>query len=128
MSGKRYFLDTNAIIQLLKGNQGLITLLKPADFIAISIISRLEFLSFYDLSDKDKALYQNFENRVTVIELALNDMDLLARIVKTRATSSLKLPDAIILSSAHIHNSILLTADKKMLTQSQFRSVSFKLV
>ena len=44
MSGEFYFLDTNTIIQLLKGNQELIKILKEAEFIACSIISKLERL------------------------------------------------------------------------------------
>ncbi len=46
MNGKRYLLDTNAIIALLNGHEELGNLLASADFVAISVISRLEFLSF----------------------------------------------------------------------------------
>jgi len=34
-----FLLDTNAIVQLLKGNEQLITVLSQADFIAVSVIS-----------------------------------------------------------------------------------------
>ncbi len=50
MNGKFYFLDTNAIIQLLKGNQNLIEMLQEAEFIACSVISKFEYLSFPNLS------------------------------------------------------------------------------
>jgi tRNA(fMet)-specific endonuclease VapC len=46
MSGNRYFLDTNSIIQLLKANKQLLGILKNADYIGISVISRLEFFVF----------------------------------------------------------------------------------
>ncbi|UQB42422.1 hypothetical protein JX580_00460 [Thiomicrospira microaerophila] len=44
MSGKRYFFDTNAIVALLKGHPDVVSLAQSADFIGISVISRLEFL------------------------------------------------------------------------------------
>lgn len=53
MNGNRYFLDTNAIIQLLQGNEELIKLLTHADYIAVSIISKIEFLSFTKLFSND---------------------------------------------------------------------------
>ena len=46
MSGNRYFLDTNAIVQLLAGNPDVIDILSGASYIAISVICELEFLSF----------------------------------------------------------------------------------
>ncbi len=39
MNGSRYLLDTNTIIQLLKGNSELVTLVSTADFLATSIIA-----------------------------------------------------------------------------------------
>ena len=49
MSGSRYLLDTNAIIQLLKGNAELGALVSEADFLATSIIAELEYFAFSDL-------------------------------------------------------------------------------
>ena len=57
MSGKGYLLDTNAIVQLLKGNKELIAVLGTADFIATSIVAEMEYLSFSGLTDADVALY-----------------------------------------------------------------------
>jgi len=125
MSGNRYLLDTNAIIQLLKGNEQLITVLNQAEFIAVSIISRLEFLSFSGLSENDKMLYERFEKRISLVDLSTKNMKLLNAIVKTRLKGSLKLPDSIILSSAEILDCTLVTADKVLLTQSDLKSLSF---
>jgi len=126
MSGNRYLLDTNAIIQLLKGNEQLISILGQAEFIAVSVISRLEFLSFSGLSDNDKMLYESFEKRISLIDLSTKDMNLLNTIVETRLKGALKLPDAIILSTADVLNCILLTADKKLLVQSHLETLSFE--
>ena len=41
MNGKRYLLDTNAVIQLLAGNPSLIKMVEDSDFLAISVISKL---------------------------------------------------------------------------------------
>ena len=45
MNGSRYLLDTNAIIQLLKGNDELIAMVSHAEFLAVSIIAELEYYS-----------------------------------------------------------------------------------
>ena len=46
MNGKGFLLDTNASIQLLKGNVELLSIISGADFISASIISELEYFSF----------------------------------------------------------------------------------
>ena len=48
MSGRGYLLDTNAIVQLLKGNMELIAVLGSADFISTSIVAEKEYLFFRD--------------------------------------------------------------------------------
>ncbi|MBD3768489.1 MAG: hypothetical protein IE928_11215 [Gammaproteobacteria bacterium] len=45
INGKRYFFDTNAIVALLKGHTEILALANAADFMAISVISRLEFFA-----------------------------------------------------------------------------------
>ena len=59
----RYFLDTNTIIQLLKGNQNLIEILHEAKFIACSVIYKLEYLSFPNLSQNDIELFEVFAKK-----------------------------------------------------------------
>lgn len=54
MSGKRYLLDTNAIVSLLQGSEELITLLQNAEWVGISVISQIEFLAFSELSESDR--------------------------------------------------------------------------
>lgn len=114
MNGKRYFFDTNAIVALLKGNSKIIKLAAEADFIAISVISRLEFFAFSSLSEGDKELFDRFVSRVTVVDLTMHNPLLLDAISETRIHSSLKLPDAIIAASAKSVNAKLVTADVKL--------------
>ena len=61
MNGERYLLDTNAVIQLLKGNSDISSLLGNADSIALSIIAEMEYLSFPGLNDHDVWLYRVFK-------------------------------------------------------------------
>jgi len=111
MLGKRLLLDTNAIIQLLAGNEELIALVATADFIATSIICELEFLSFQGLSGEDADLYSSLRSRIRVFGLPENDPQLSGRICAVRFSSGLKLPDAIIAGTA-IHNEcVVVTSD-----------------
>ena len=58
MSGKRFILDTNAIVSLLKGNKSLVDSVEHAEWVGISIISKIEFLAFPDLSEPDARLFE----------------------------------------------------------------------
>ena len=115
MSGKRYFLDTNAIVQLLAGNKNLKNILNEADYVATSVICELEFLSLPALPNEDKELLDNLLLLIEVIDLSTDDEKLKAVIVNLRANKKLKLPDAIIAASAHIASCTLLTADDHLL-------------
>ena len=59
-NGNGYLLDTNAIIQFLKGNAELVSVLADADFIATSIIAEMEYFSFPRLGEEDVRLYHAF--------------------------------------------------------------------
>lgn len=126
MNGERYFFDTNAIVALLKGNNEIVDLTKQADFIAISVISRLEFFAFASLKEVDKNLFERFVARVTVVDLAMHNPVLLDAISEIRIQSSLKLPDAIIAASAKSVNAILVTADVKLANYAKDSSILFQ--
>jgi tRNA(fMet)-specific endonuclease VapC len=115
MNGKRFFLDTNAVVQLLSGNTELRTTLEGAVYIATSVICELEFLSFPGLSEKDKQLFQSFLAKISVIDVCTGDVQLKERIQDYRRAKKLKLPDAVIAASASVHACQLVTADKHLL-------------
>lgn len=113
MSGRRYLLDTNAIIALLSNQQKVVVLAQSANWIGISIISQLEFLAFDRLSQSGRKLFGQFRTRVEVINLSTHQPDLLRNIIEIRQNHRLKLPDAIIVASALQTSSTLVTADQE---------------
>lgn len=114
MSGnRRHILDTNAIVALLQGNAQLIQLLHKADWLGISIISQIEFLVFPGLTEGDRQLFQEFLQRVEVIDLTTKNATLLHRIIEIRQQYRLKLPDAVIAAITIHHLASLVTADRE---------------
>ncbi|MDF5721618.1 MAG: type II toxin-antitoxin system VapC family toxin [Rhizonema sp. PD37] len=113
MSGNRYVLDTNAIVALLQGNSQLTQLLNDADWIGISVISQIEFLTFSELSQDDRQLFQLFLQRVEIIDLVASDIVLIEKIIEVRLQYRLKLPDAIIAAMAIQNLASLVSADQE---------------
>lgn len=50
MLGKRFLLDTNALVALLQGNPELLALARSAEWLGLSVINILEFSGFEGLS------------------------------------------------------------------------------
>ncbi len=118
MPGKRYLLDTNALIALLQGNRVLMALTQSADWLGVSVINVLEFLGFDGLTEQDRLLFQQFVSRVTVVDVAHNNAALMAHIAALRKSRTLKLPDAIVMASAALHEATLITNDVQLLNVS----------
>jgi len=57
MNGSRLLLDTNAVVALLRGHPEVVSLMQSAAWVAISIISAIEFLCFSALPDDDRQLF-----------------------------------------------------------------------
>ncbi|MBW1650330.1 MAG: type II toxin-antitoxin system VapC family toxin [Deltaproteobacteria bacterium] len=113
MNGNRYFFDTNAIIYLLKNSDSnLLTLLNSSEWIGISIISQLEFLSFSKISENDLKLFDVFTQHIEVVEILSSNIKLINDIIRIRKTYSIKLPDAIVAASAIYSDSVIITNDK----------------
>jgi len=126
MNGKRFILDTNAIISLLKGNLNLLNILEDADWIGISVISKIEFRAFKGLSDADAMLFDTFLQRVDVVDLTNRNERLLQNTIKIRKQYKIKLPDAIIISTAISNRSTLITADKQLSLVKEVDILSFE--
>lgn len=125
MSGNRFFLDTNAIIALLQGNNSIVKIIKDAEWIGVSIISVIEFLSFSNLSDTDKKLLNQLLSRIEVVELTMSNQQIIAAISSMRVKYKLKLPDATVAASAFINLASLITADKAFNKVTELTVIDF---
>lgn len=111
-SGSRFLLDTNAITELLRGNAELSSLLNDAGFVAASVISELEFLSFSGLSEHDAALFRDFRSVVEMFPVPAGDPSFTQLVVEARREYTMKLPDAIIAATARANELSVVTADE----------------
>jgi len=101
-----YLLDTNTIIYALQRQVTLPT----ADY-SISIITEMELLSFPKLSQKEEKTIRKLLGYFDIIPL--NDT-IKEKAISFRRTLRLKLPDAIIVATAHINKAALVTSDKAL--------------
>ena len=125
--GIRLFLDTNAIITLLRENVEVIEEVDKADDLFISVINELEFKSYSNLSF-DKQLFDDFASHVTVFDLPASHISFKNKIIDIRVAYNLKLPDAIIAASAILNHAILITADTdfKKVKELQLKTIQLK--
>ncbi len=115
MPGDRYLLDTNALVALLQGNEELVELTQRAQWLGVSVINVLEFSSFDGLGTQDRYLLSQLVARITVVDVAYGNSELMATIIALRQTRALKLPDAIVMASASLYQATVLTNDTQLL-------------
>jgi len=121
----KVLLDTNAVIAVLSGHDLLVRQLSKAKWLGISVISHIEFLSFPNLLDEDKALFAEYLKQLVVLGVEENNTDLIETIVRVRKQYRLKLPDAIIAAMAIYQNADLVTADHGFHAVSELSIVQF---
>ena len=114
MRGK-YLLDTCFIIGLQNRNADTLAILNQKTIAltecAYSVITRLELLSFPNLSTVDESTL----NTLLGAMVCLNLSDVIqAETIQIRRMRSVKLPDAMILATAKAHGLELLTLDLKL--------------
>ncbi len=112
MNGIRLVLDTNANISLIRGNKSLLDFTNKADFVGISIISFIEFLSFSNLSENDRHLFEEISKEAEILNINKEDHILINHIIQIWKDYRLKLPDAILVATAISNKSDLITNDK----------------
>lgn len=105
--GKRYLVDTNAIIDFLNGKlpeagRNLLADIEPV----ISIISKIELFSSTDISKEELLKLQALMDIALIYPLT----DIIAEnTIILRQTYRIKLPDTIIAATALTHNLTLIT-------------------
>lgn len=108
MSGNK-ILDTNILIYLSKQTLLLSDVTSPDELVFISVITYMEAMG-YPFGDKnEEAIINNLCSTIPVIHLT---DEIIQEVIKIRKRKKIKLPDAIIFSSAKIHELTLLTANK----------------
>ena len=127
MNGKRYLLDTNAVIQLHAGNPPLRKMVEDSDFLAISVISKLEFLSYPDLTEDEKIAFHELLEDLTVFDLTASDDALIQEAAAMRIDGGLKLPDAVIAATALINDCEVITNDAHFAHQKRVQARTYEL-
>ncbi|PPK51379.1 type II toxin-antitoxin system VapC family toxin [Marinobacter persicus] len=105
MNGK-YLLDTNALIYAINRKLKL----PKADY-AVSVITKMELLSWPQLSQEDEQQLRAALSGTAVLQLSSSIQE---RTIKIRRATSLKLPDSIISATALDGGYVLVTDDVKL--------------
>lgn len=112
MSGNNLFIDTNIIIYFLSGDDTLTELLDGKS-IFISVITKLELLSYGDISSRDQLRLEKFIAECSIVDL---NADVQQAAIAIRKKYKLKLPDSIIVASAQYVDLPLISVDKSLRT------------
>lgn len=110
MSGGRVVIDTNIVLYLLGGDRILTAMLNGQNLV-ISQITRMELLSFPDISKAELARVEVFLETWPV-EIIHPQIELLA--IALCRKHHIKLPDSIIAATAQHLDLPLMTADKRL--------------
>jgi predicted nucleic acid-binding protein len=108
MSGDEIFLDTNACIYFLNGDEVLADFLQ-GQRIYISIITEIELFAFHGNNDASIEILNDFIDSITVLDI---DKEIKTLTIQLRKTYKLKIPDTIIAASALALSLPIITADK----------------
>ena len=112
--GKKYLIDTNVVIYLLKGNlpQKTLSLIEPLfeNKINFSVINKIELLSHRNAAPEETYNVQKLIDQSDVHPLndSIADMS-----IEVRKKYSVKLADAIIAATAIVHQYVLVTRNVK---------------
>jgi predicted nucleic acid-binding protein len=108
-----FLLDTNAVLDFLKGEEKITTIFqtemkdKPR---FVSEITRMELLGYPDISPDEEAIIKQF---LSLVEILPCDEIVVNRVIQLRRMNKkLKLPDAIIAATAIEHQLTLVSRDK----------------
>ena len=106
----KYLVDSNIIIYHLNGEKKATEfLIKYYEEIAISQITFIEVLSFPFTQEEEKSV-EELLNAFKILDLT---KEIAKQAVKNRRLRKIKIPDNIILSTAMVHNLVLVTRNIK---------------
>ena len=112
--GKRYLLDSNIVIEYIAGlfpEKAIQWLNKLIDEeINVSIITKIEVLSFDPDKDDNYSILIDFFDASNILELT---KEIVNKTIMIRQKQKIKLPDAIIASTAIVNGLILVSRNTK---------------
>ena len=112
MSGDKYFLDTNAVLYLLNGDETLAEFLYGKQ-LYISVITELELLGFKNISTKEHKQIVSFLSDLVILNITDEIKEI---VIELRRSSNLKLPDCIIAATSLWLRLPFVTSDKQFKT------------
>ena len=96
MNGNNIVVDTNVQIYLLEGKRNVEVYLKN-NFIFISVITEIELLGWFNISDIDKKIIYSLLKSVTIVDVSQQIKEIA---ISLKQQHKIKLPDAIIAATA----------------------------
>lgn len=120
--GSRVVVDSNVLIDLLAGRQSALDELRKHSSLAISIVTWIEVIGGLRQSEVHlrKAVQDTFE--IILLSAAIAE-----EAVLLRQTTHLKLPDAVVLATAHVEQSLLLTRNTRDFQEGRFIRIPYRL-
>ena len=113
MSGDKLLLDTNIVIDYLKGIDAVVSFIdeRPTAELFVSVITRMELLSFGGMQPAEAEAIHGFLDAVNVIPLN-DEVEQFA--ISVRRSTRRKMPDAIVAATALWLYATLITADGQL--------------
>lgn len=110
MTGKEALIDSNIFIYISQKKLDFEILLNDYDAFYASIISYMEVLGFNFKSEDEKIIIDTLFEDIEVLDL---NAEIVKKVIELRRTSKIKLPDAIVLATAEVHQLDLITRNVK---------------
>jgi len=123
MSGSRIVCDTNVLIHLLGKNSDVVNFLRGKE-LSLSVVTELELYAKPNLTEREEGIIDTLLESCFVIELSPSIKQIVKKI---RKTNKIKLPDAIIASTAIYLDLPLVTYDSDFENIDELKLILLKL-
>jgi len=113
MNGKdRYLVDTNILIYFLQGDKPAVSFLTKIvdDELYISLVNKIEVLSFPELSEDDEGAINQFLVNFKTFDI---DNAIAEETIRVRKKYRLKLGDALVCATSLVHDTVLVSRNEK---------------
>ncbi len=114
MSGKAFVLDSNFILDYLKGSPAHLSFMRKhiGHSFWASVITEMELYSFHGITDNEKKVLDDF---MVSVKIAPLDESVKTTAIVFRRQSRRKLPDSIVAATAICRDAALMTSDQSLL-------------